>query len=158
MARKFKSRDTEINYYIKYLGAFGIKKEFFQNESQDLYNTAWLHANKAAEMLVKKNDFQALSILYRAMAIISDETERQAPHEFLKKSARFSLLSYQARFPNGHVIIMASFEGCEACKSQNGKRLSIKDALETMPLPHKDCSTQWINYSGYCRCSYNFSP
>jgi len=157
MARNFRSRDTEVNYYIKYLGVFGVKKEFFNNVNQDPYSTALLHANKIIGDLSKKNDFQSLSQLYRAMAIISDETGHQAPHEFLKQSARFSLLSYQVRFPNGYITIMASSEGCEACKSQNGKRLSIKEALETMPIPHKDCSTRWINYPGYCRCSYIFS-
>ena len=47
--------------------------------------------------------------------------------------------------------------GCEVCKRQHNRLLTIRQALKTMPLPCKGCTTKLYDLEaehGYCRCSY----
>lgn len=41
---------------------------------------------------------------------------------------------------------------CKKCASQNGVKLTIQEAIETMPIPMK-CD----NGEGWCRCTYTYS-
>jgi len=44
---------------------------------------------------------------------------------------------------------------CEACKQVDGKILSIKEALKTMPIPIKECTNYPYNENrSFCVCSY----
>ena len=158
MARgNFQSQDTEANYYVKHLGRFGLSKESFQQHKTP-YDVAWNFCNETIINLSAKKDWQTLSQLYYAMAIISDETNRRSPIELLKQSSYWQLIDHQLHFPEGRVTISATSESCDACKSQNGKSYSLREALVQLPIPHTDCSYQLFNYSGFCRCQYLFDP
>jgi hypothetical protein len=39
---------------------------------------------------------------------------------------------------------------CSECKLLHGKKFTISEALEHMPIPVRECK----NYFGYCRCIY----
>jgi len=45
-------------------------------------------------------------------------------------------------------VDIAAHSGCEVCGADDGRRLSIADAQEQMPLPHDNCP------EGYCGCVY----
>lgn len=45
-------------------------------------------------------------------------------------------------------------DACPNCRKMAGKRFSIEEAMESMPLPCKDCTTEIDAVKGYCRCRY----
>lgn len=54
-------------------------------------------------------------------------------------------------------IIDAGESSCPACRALHGKKLSIKQALEEMPIPVATCTTdagEFGQQQGWCRCDY----
>ena len=52
-------------------------------------------------------------------------------------------------------VLTANQASCDACNKQNRKILTIDEALETMPIPVKECSTEvFVDGKGFCRCLY----
>lgn len=44
---------------------------------------------------------------------------------------------------------------CDACNELDGRQFTIKEALETMPLPNLKCTYSWSSLEpGFCRCTY----
>lgn len=157
--REFRSQDTEINYYVKHLGRFGLTKEEFE-QGKNPYDVAWNFCNQQIMQLSQKMQWHELSSLYYTMAIMSDETNRRSPIELLKQSAYWKLINHREQFKNTgleyHAKISAAPDSCNACKSQDGQIFTIEQALEIMPIPHKDCSFQLFDHPGFCRCQYLF--
>jgi hypothetical protein len=53
------------------------------------------------------------------------------------------------------VSIVCKKDACPACKKNDGVVITIEDALEKMPLPHKNCTRlSQPKASPYCRCRY----
>ena len=53
------------------------------------------------------------------------------------------------------VSIMCKDLACPACRKQNGKVVSIDQALIDMPLPHPGCTKKMgPKASPFCRCKY----
>ena len=48
-------------------------------------------------------------------------------------------------------IITNGYNSCTACRELGGKRFTVDEALEQMPLPVKDCD----NEDGWCMCYYS---
>lgn len=79
--------------------------------------------------------------------------------EQLQQAQRYALLEHQSHKSITRVRIVNWQEPCAACRRQNGKVLTIEQALERMPLPCPDCTTQYEgetveNPKGWCQCSY----
>ena len=155
--RKFQSQETETNYYIKHLGRFGLSMKNFQ-QSNSPYDVAWNYCNELIIQLSTKKEWHDLSQLYHTMAIISDETNRRSPVELLKQASYWQLMGMKHQSAGLEYVakISATSESCEACKSQDGQVFTLDEALEKMPLPHKDCTYQLFNHPGFCRCEYLF--
>jgi len=51
--------------------------------------------------------------------------------------------------------IMCGPDCCEICGQNDGKRMSIEEALNKMLIPNKHCSN--IVYKGLCRCGYTYT-
>lgn len=54
------------------------------------------------------------------------------------------------------VEIIGSDNGCAECARLKGKVITVREALKTMPLPHKDCTFNLTDSNKYswCRCCY----
>lgn len=61
-----------------------------------------------------------------------------------------NLLQYKKSGVVSRVEILASSSSCEHCKSQQGKKYTVEDAIKSRPLPCKGCNHE----TGYCRCAY----
>jgi hypothetical protein len=61
-----------------------------------------------------------------------------------------NLLQYRQSSVIFKVEIMATYDSCEKCKSQQGKIFTVEEAIKTRPLPCKECDHE----TGYCRCTY----
>jgi hypothetical protein len=74
--------------------------------------------------------------------------------DYLHASKVFNLAKL---FASGYkkVEIQAS-PCCSICEQHNGEVYSIEEALENIPLPHKDCQNKNLekNKNGLCLCSY----
>lgn len=74
-----------------------------------------------------------------------------------QESARLKLISHQNRSSKPLRILAGNtrYQSCEVCRQNNGKILTAEEALETMPIPHKECKhNPNENGEGWCRCSY----
>lgn len=66
----------------------------------------------------------------------------------LQESTKCELYHYQSMGTNHKLEIFPAGTSCSKCHLRNGKILTITEALETMPIPVKDCEM------GFCRCVY----
>jgi hypothetical protein len=73
---------------------------------------------------------------------------------YLYASKLFDLLIYKDN-PSQKIEI-SGVGDCKYCKSQFGKTFTISEAINLMPLPHKECENKnWeIHKVGLCLCSY----
>lgn len=100
-------------------------------------------------------DYHDLQSEYYGMALLLNEL--QFPYlEKLIESNRNHLLHYHQEDALTHIKILASSNGCESCNKQNDKIMTVAEALEKMPLPHKECSyILYKNAAPFCRCCYS---
>ncbi len=67
---------------------------------------------------------------------------------FLQQAVRCDLKEYEHSKVINMVEILPASDCCEKCRELNSKRISLDEALNTMPIPVKDCG------QGFCRCTY----
>ena len=103
----------------------------------------------------KRKDYSSLSSMYHAMAYFLYEfnIDRGHKHNFffyLYESQKMDLYYQKQTGFKEKVQIMTSGKGCACskCYELEGKKFTIDEALEKMPIPVKDCE------NGFCNCSY----
>lgn len=87
---------------------------------------------------------------------LAAEREGRAFREFLAHAARCELLRYQQSGVR-KVEILSAGEGyaCPQCQAQNGRVLTVGDALRKMPVPCSSCTQTLVGDTpGFCRCCY----
>ncbi len=67
--------------------------------------------------------------------------------------ARYNLKSFKD-IGFEKVEVEVAKDACPVCRKMAGKRFRIEEAMETMPIPCHDCSTEVDAVKGYCRCRY----
>ncbi|MCG7844861.1 MAG: hypothetical protein MIO90_05465 [Methanomassiliicoccales archaeon] len=67
--------------------------------------------------------------------------------------ARYNLKSFKD-IGFEKVEVECDKDACPACRKMAGKRFNIEEAMETMPLPCRECTTKIDAVDGYCRCRY----
>lgn len=67
--------------------------------------------------------------------------------------ARYNLKSFKD-IGFEKVEVECAKDACPACRKMAGKRFKIEEAMETMPIPCHDCSTEVDAVKGYCKCRY----
>lgn len=67
--------------------------------------------------------------------------------------ARYNLKSFKD-IGFERVEVECDKEACPICRKMAGKRFTIEEAVQTMPLPCKECTTEIDAVKGYCRCRY----
>lgn len=154
-----------LNRWLGNLGSFGITKKDFELKKIGLTHqfkrepyprdVIWGLLNHLLIETMKQNNFQKLSGIYYSMALFLDE-EDKSPNEMLTQNHRMQLLYYQNEDLISGVEILA--QGCENCKSQNGRVFSIKEAIENTPLPNKACTFKFSKQSKYCFCRCCYLP
>lgn len=80
--------------------------------------------------------------------------EGRDPFRCLQQAATAELHSFQQSGVVGRVEIIGG--GCPSCAKLQGKKLTIKDALRTMPIPCPDCKFRFNENDKcpWCRCTY----
>jgi hypothetical protein len=104
-------------------------------------------------LLEHHNNHSELRGIYNSMAWLANQEGKDA-FKLLYESQRHYLLDIKDLESSIKVEIM-SLGGCENCKNQDGVVYTIQEALDKMPIPHKDCSFTFSeNGKPFCRCCY----
>lgn len=152
----------EENQYYYIFEILGLSRKHLEkrktgwfNEFKDQANyhdLIWSVFNELLNKYGKSQDWQSLKMVYYEMALYE---YRQGGTYFhlLQESAKMELLNYKE---TGIVkkVEISCLGGCEACQKLNGKILTLEKALNTLPVPNKDCTYQMGNERGFCRCVY----
>ncbi|MHA1263533.1 MAG: tetratricopeptide repeat protein [Candidatus Freyarchaeota archaeon] len=129
---------------LKALQEYGVTTEMFRE--------AW---KTEEEMVERSTLYNSLSKLRRLMALHLHE-EGKNPNQELMLSHEAELRYLLALYgPDCSLVIVAKEDACPECQRLSGKTLTVKEALETMPLPVKGCThTEGKNLHPLCRCKY----
>jgi hypothetical protein len=115
-------------------------------------DTIWAIFNDLIAKHMKIGDLQSLSSIYYSMALFLDEE-----HKNPTKVARAAREMCLRELLKSGVVEQVEIAGgsCEKCHRLNGQRMSIKQALESMPIPCVECEFILKNPArGFCRCFY----
>ena len=75
--------------------------------------------------------------------------------QLLQQLRETELMRYNEWGTPTQVEILAGDDSCDSCKSQNGRILTVDEALKTMPIPNKSCTYELERGKlGWCRCVY----
>ncbi|TFG56825.1 MAG: hypothetical protein E4H30_02840 [Methanomassiliicoccus sp.] len=74
-------------------------------------------------------------------------------HTIQEIIARVNLKSFE-ELGFERVEVECAEDACPTCRKMAGKRMNIEEALSSMPLPCKECTTEKETVQGYCRCRY----
>lgn len=100
---------------------------------------------------VKKRDWHSVKMIALEQATFL-EKEKKDSFTLRKEAAKYEIYENQevCETLGCKLEILAGPDSCDICKKQEGKTYSIKEALEKMPIPHKDCNHK----IGFCRCCW----
>jgi hypothetical protein len=159
-ARKAEAR---LNAAIRHASNAGFDREQFEQRRREMATRAgsspaprdvfWSLAEEAARAAKRQNDWERLrTVRYaQAMALYLDGGD-YVP--LLREASRAELLSYQHQGIRRVQILSSGDERvCKGCKAHNRRRMSIPEALDSLPIPN-DC----INEEEWCRCVWLVGP
>lgn len=101
-------------------------------------------------------DYEVLSVLYFSQAMFLYENNKPF-FETLQESNKMCLMRFQQHGIR-KVQILGGGESCKGCGNNNGKTLTINQALKEMPIPWKDCTHELEKGKPrWCRCTYVYA-
>ena len=112
----------------------------------------WRLFNEKITSVSKKNELGALADIYSAMAEFAHGEGKESFH-ILQQSAKCKLMAYK----NSGIktVEILTTNPCENCRKLEGKKFSVNEALQTMPIPVKECQMDLFNTGKpFCRCTY----
>lgn len=116
----------------------------------------WKELSKQVEKALRAGDWEAASQAYNGQAAILFTEGRKHLH-IEEEAHRCHLRSLQGLgIKKVQVLTCEDERVCSYCHSLSGKVFSIDNALETMPLPGKQCTDDSDKnpHGGRCRCLY----
>jgi hypothetical protein len=157
-----KQRHTEAvrNSALHHARNIGASDRDFERTEQELaakWGTAasprdafWQLANKTVVAAIKNADWARLSTVYWEQALYMCELGE--PHLHLQKEAsKAELRRYAAEFADlatgrsGLRVEVLANGCCDVCAKNHGRRYSISEALELLPIPNGACEREWCN-------------
>ncbi|MDD1771902.1 MAG: hypothetical protein LUQ09_03190 [Methanomassiliicoccales archaeon] len=139
-----------------YMGEMDLKmKEKQMLIAQGKEGPVWMAALELLKDRVIKTEDPDLRLkMYQAMvellASLGQKEDLQVIQEII---ARINLKGFK-EMGFERVEIECDDGACPACRKMAGKKMTIEEATNTMPLPCKECSTKKDEVQGYCRCRY----
>ncbi len=158
----YTEKDHEELIILHYLESIGYSKKQYQKfksdfenksrESTDHKDALWALYGYLLKESAKKDDYNAMSIIYSLMATMQLDT----PAEYLKLrklSGEMELLSFKtdSKF-DLEVEILTTKNSCDYCKKFSKRRYTLEKALEELPLPLLEC-----DQGAECRCCYGIN-
>jgi len=156
---------AQVMDWLELLEHYGITKRDFLSQKRRLSKK---FGTKAADRDVisslfndliirhaRAADFRTAALIYRNMATFKEE-EGKNPFQLLQQASRMELMDYkQSGCTKVEITTCNDNYVCPSCRKLAGKVFDINDALEALPIPNRECTTDLEYRShGYCRCSY----
>lgn len=104
----------------------------------------WRLASEAAMAAMRTGDEHQLSMVYWEQARLLFEEGRE--HLQIQREAEKAALHRYAEDGVSRVEISAG--ECAVCRADDGRRFSVSDALEKLPIPKEHCENGW------CKCTW----
>lgn len=133
---------TPVNKFMTMVGEqCGISEQEVFNRRQKTTNindAIWSLCNEYLLKNQKERNFDNLKSLYFYMEHVRF-SQGKTTNQFTKRKLYFDLLQ-KKEDGNSLVIIMSSYDSCEACKKLDGKEFDIDEAIKNQPFPPKGCN------------------
>jgi hypothetical protein len=110
-------------------------------------DVVWGILNNHLVSAMQRNDWQDMKMIYWQQARLLFESGQEF-FGVLQESAKCELHRYKVSNVVHKVEILTAGSSCSKCQSLQGKIITVKEALVTMPIPVKDCENI------FCRCTY----
>lgn len=151
------------NRYFNFFDGISVSREYLEQKRSEFYKLMGNKANypdltlSVAHVLLQKfmrsGRYKDNAQIYFRMARMYQQEGRDFIM-LLEEGYRMELYVIEKQmkelgFPYEIVIITRGLDACPVCGEYKGKRFTLKQALEEMPLPVKGCT----NELG-CRCFY----
>ena len=156
--------DKQIELYLAQISRtsedFQKEKELLQirfgGEPKDA-DVMWALINKCI-LGLNESDLDSLRIHYLTMADFVYEINNSDPMEFLSQAIRTNLLQLKELYYSYPAVqVMCPHAShCRKAKELKGKVFTIDEALNTMPIPNRECEYRWDEHKkfSFCTCSY----
>lgn len=156
---------AQVIDWLALLESYGITKREFLSEKERLAkkfrtepadrDVIWASFNNLVLQHARISDFSTQQTIYRNMARFVEE-EGKDPFHLLQQASRMELMELKQ---SGCTKVKTSTcndnDVCPSCRNLERQVFKIHDALEVMPLPNKECTTDLEYRSrGHCRCCY----
>lgn len=117
--------------------------------------TEWMAALEILRDNIIKTEHPDLKLrMYQAMVDLLAKVGRKDDLFIVQQIiARYNLKSFKD-IGFERVEVECAKDACPTCQRMAGKRFRIDEAMETMPIPCRDCTTEVDAVKGYCRCRY----
>jgi hypothetical protein len=157
---KEREEEREKGYIEDLCERFAFSAEEYQKREQELSGKmGGAKPNQVDVVLslfnegIVKRKYAKTGIPYYDVALFLNENNKECFH-ILQQAIKMELKGYQKQEFVTHVGITSS-KGCALCEKLDGKIMTVEEALETMPIPNKDCTFHLYDEKrGFCRCSY----
>lgn len=148
----FESRNMNRNLFLN------KRKELSKSLGRDVDSVQTIMAmcDDLIVSLIEEEKYHEIKMIYYSMAIF--QNRRSEPtYDLRREGVKYELLFYKNDGITKNVrIAKSNFEKtCENCKRLAGKVFSLEEALQTMPIPSKECTFHLFDKNhGFCRCYY----
>jgi uncharacterized Zn finger protein (UPF0148 family) len=157
-----KKKIAEENKYYRFFQYHDLSRSYLERRKIDWFNKfkenanypdlIWSISNELLNTYAKSNDYFNMKMLYFEMALFQKKENKKFLH-LLQESRKMELYDIRKQMSkefNYKVVIVGGELDCQVCKELDGKAFSIKEALDKMPIPPKDCTHD----KGWCTCCY----
>jgi predicted RNA-binding Zn-ribbon protein involved in translation (DUF1610 family) len=152
------------NKYLRFFADYDVSRDYLLKRRDEYFrkigkgatypDLTWSVAQGVLQKFAKTGNYEGMSSIYFSMALMLHREGRpffHALHEYHK----WNLYHYKEQHKDidgVEVSIIPCGDSCPTCSELSGKRFTIDEALEQMPLPVKGCTTD----GGWCRCGYGY--
>jgi hypothetical protein len=153
---------TEERQYFRFFRNHRIEKGFLEKKRDewfDMHREAtnypdliWAVSNELLHEYAMAENYFNMKMLYFELAFF-EKSMKNEYFSLLQESKRMELLDIKKNFRDNidsQVVIRCGETDCVICSRLDGKILTIKEALENMPIPPEHCS----HNDGWCTCCY----
>jgi hypothetical protein len=140
--RRAKNIDISLGQFEEHEHTRGVLLGF-PPKPHDVF---WDLANTAAQEAAAQSNWRRLKRLHWEMAMLLYGEGR--PHLASQRESHKAELRRLAQSDGVTRVGLVTAKCCPACQADNGRTMTVAEALEQMPLPHEGCKLGW------CSCMY----
>ena len=159
MKRKvqFDQREESLRTLAQfYLGEMDLKMRMRQmTVATGKEPLEWVAALEILKDNIIKTEHPDLKLrMYQGMAdLLAKVGQKEDLFIIQQIIARYNLKSFKD-IGFERVEVECAKDACPVCRKMAGRKFKIEEAMESMPIPCHDCTTEVDAVKGYCKCRY----